>query len=60
MKATTPETIAELMSAVQKLMLTSPELKTRPMLWKSWSPGVITGGYSAIAELSCDATTTDQ
>ena len=41
-------------------MFTSPELKTRPMLWKSWLPGVVTGGYAAIAELSCDATTTDQ
>src|SRR5215470_4675559 len=59
-KAMAPETIAELISAVQKLMLTSPELKTRLMLWKSWLPGVVTGGYAAIAELSCEATTTDQ
>src|SRR5215470_13838029 len=55
-KAMAPETIAELISAVQKLMLTSPELKTRLMLRQSSLPGVVTGGYAAVAELSCDAT----
>jgi hypothetical protein len=42
--AIAPETIAELISAVQKLIFTSPELKTRPMLWNSSRPGVMTGG----------------
>src|SRR5262245_42003687 len=59
-KAIAPETIAELISAVQKSMFTSPELKTRLMLCQSSRPGVITGGYAAVAELSCEATTTDQ
>ena len=41
---TTLETIAELMSAVQKLTLTSPELKSRERLCQSSPPGVSTGG----------------
>src|SRR5919204_2662388 len=53
-------TIAELISAVQKSTLTSPELKRRPMLCHSCDPGVSTGGYAATAVLSCDATTSDQ
>src|SRR4051812_15346922 len=59
-RATTPATIAELARAVQNAMLTSPELKTRLMFSTRWWPGVRTGGYSAIAELSREATTNDQ
>ena len=52
--------MAELISAVQKLTLTSPELNSRVMLGQSSPPGVSTGGYDETAELSCDATTKDQ
>src|SRR6476646_9786622 len=57
---TTEATIAELISAVQKLTLTSPESKSRVRLCQSWVPRVRTVGYAATAELSCDATTRDQ
>ena len=50
----------EFVNAAQKSTLTSPELKSRPMLCQSCPPGVRTGGYSETAELSCDATTNDQ
>src|SRR5436190_1584816 len=53
-------TIAEFMSAVQKSILTTPELKSREMLCQRCEPGVSTGGYAAIVELSWDATTSDQ
>ena len=57
---TAEATIVELISARQKSTFTSPELKSRPRLWKSSCPGVSTGGYAETAELSCDATTSDQ
>ena len=57
---TTPATIAEFASAVQKSTLTMPASKRRRMLLHRWPPGVSTGGYAPSAELSCDATTNDQ
>src|SRR5262249_34201750 len=59
-KATALATIAELTSAVQKSMLTTSELKSFEMLCQRFDPGRSTGGYAPIAELSCDATTSDQ
>src|SRR5215210_6330225 len=57
---TTPATIAEFSSAVQKSTLTIPAVKRRRTLLVKWPPGVSTGGYAPSAELSCDATTNDQ
>ena len=53
-------TIAELTSAAQKSMLTTSELKSFEMLCQRFEPGRSTGGYAPIAELSWDATTSDQ
>src|SRR5919201_1599445 len=57
---TAAATIVDLINAVHKLTLTSPELNSRLMLCQSSCPGVSTGGYAETAELSCDATTSDQ
>ncbi len=52
--------MAELTSAAQKSTLTTSALKSLRRLLHRWPPGVTTGGYAPMAELSCEATTSDQ